>query len=336
MAGSPSGAAFHRHPVQCGRNVRVGALARASPTSSCPPRRLRPGRQPQPPGRRRDGTRHDQRGRTLLQASAPASRCADRQRRAGHRRRRPARAGDHGPVPSSGESPDLQVTGPEFELRALPVPGPVRQEIHGRQNDTVSPRPKPYSPTAADLQAFAGRYESGEIRSVFQMVPGKDGLVMRFELSPDKALEFRPVDRDAFQARQDDGALPSGQGRKGRGLRLQQSGGPQRIKFTGWAAAPNIAVSARGRLSSGRDQTGSGQERPRRPARCRTSTQGCRSGRTGGELKVLRRDSAKRSEAWRFKCEPIHGPKGPGSRFMPTDARNPRRSGRRAPRYSPP
>jgi hypothetical protein len=32
------------------------------------------------------------------------------------------------------------------------------------------------------------------------MVPGKGGLVMRLELSPDKALEFRPVDRDAFQA----------------------------------------------------------------------------------------------------------------------------------------
>jgi hypothetical protein len=32
------------------------------------------------------------------------------------------------------------------------------------------------------------------------MVPGKEGLVMRLELSPDKALEFRPVERDAFQA----------------------------------------------------------------------------------------------------------------------------------------
>lgn len=31
------------------------------------------------------------------------------------------------------------------------------------------------------------------------MVPGKDGLVMRFDRSPDKALEFKPVDRDTFQ-----------------------------------------------------------------------------------------------------------------------------------------
>jgi CubicO group peptidase (beta-lactamase class C family) len=61
-------------------------------------------------------------------------------------------------------------------------------------------RAQPYSPTAADLQTFAGRYESDEIGSVIQMAPGKEGLVMRFDLSPDKALEFRPVDRDAFQA----------------------------------------------------------------------------------------------------------------------------------------
>ena len=31
------------------------------------------------------------------------------------------------------------------------------------------------------------------------MLPGKGGLVMRFELSPEKALEFKPVDRDTFQ-----------------------------------------------------------------------------------------------------------------------------------------
>jgi hypothetical protein len=30
-------------------------------------------------------------------------------------------------------------------------------------------------------------------------VPGKDGLVMRFEPSPDKALQFKPVTRDTFQ-----------------------------------------------------------------------------------------------------------------------------------------
>jgi hypothetical protein len=30
------------------------------------------------------------------------------------------------------------------------------------------------SPTAADLKAFAGRYEGDEIKAIFQMAPGKD------------------------------------------------------------------------------------------------------------------------------------------------------------------
>jgi CubicO group peptidase (beta-lactamase class C family) len=60
-------------------------------------------------------------------------------------------------------------------------------------------RAQPFAPTADDLQAFVGRYESDEVGSVFQMVPGKDGLVMRFELSPDHALPLSPVARDTFQ-----------------------------------------------------------------------------------------------------------------------------------------
>jgi hypothetical protein len=60
-------------------------------------------------------------------------------------------------------------------------------------------RPAPYAPTAADLQAFAGRYESEEIGSIFRIVPGKNNLVMRLEISPNIALELSPVERDAFQ-----------------------------------------------------------------------------------------------------------------------------------------
>jgi CubicO group peptidase (beta-lactamase class C family) len=86
----------------------------------------------------------------------------------------------------------------EFELHFLSQDQFELKSMEGKT--TRYRRAQPYLPTAADLQAFAGRYESDEIGSVFQMVPGKDGLVMRFELSPDKALEFRPVDRDAFQA----------------------------------------------------------------------------------------------------------------------------------------
>jgi CubicO group peptidase (beta-lactamase class C family) len=85
----------------------------------------------------------------------------------------------------------------EFEVHFLSQDQFELKSMEGKT--TRYRRAQPYSPTAADLQAFAGRYESDEIGSVFQVVPGKDGLVMRFDLSPDKALEFRPADRDAFQ-----------------------------------------------------------------------------------------------------------------------------------------
>ena len=60
-------------------------------------------------------------------------------------------------------------------------------------------RPAPYAATADDLRAFAGRYESGEIGSIFQVVPGKNSLSIRLEISPNIALELSPVERDTFQ-----------------------------------------------------------------------------------------------------------------------------------------
>ena len=60
-------------------------------------------------------------------------------------------------------------------------------------------RAQPYAPTAADLAAFAGRYESDELRAVLQITPGKDALMSRLNDSPASVLEFRPVDRDTFQ-----------------------------------------------------------------------------------------------------------------------------------------
>ncbi|HYP26106.1 MAG TPA: serine hydrolase [Blastocatellia bacterium] len=86
----------------------------------------------------------------------------------------------------------------EFELHFVSKDQFELKSMEGQT--TRYRRAQPYSPTAADLQALAGRYESDEVGSVLQMVPGKDGLVMRLELSPDRALEFRPVDRDTFQA----------------------------------------------------------------------------------------------------------------------------------------
>jgi len=60
-------------------------------------------------------------------------------------------------------------------------------------------RAQPYAPTAADLAAFAGRYESDELRAILQMTPGKEALMGRLNDSPAPVLEFRPVDRDTFQ-----------------------------------------------------------------------------------------------------------------------------------------
>ena len=60
-------------------------------------------------------------------------------------------------------------------------------------------RAQSYAPTAADLAAFAGRYESDELRAVLQMTPEKEALMSRLNDSPATVLEFRPVDRDTFQ-----------------------------------------------------------------------------------------------------------------------------------------
>ena len=91
-------------------------------------------------GAARGGSRPEQQGGAVLQRADGRAAAPDRQQRqVGHRRRRPARAGDDRPVPQSARQLVLQVTG---RVRtALPVPGPVRAEIHGGADDTVSPRP---------------------------------------------------------------------------------------------------------------------------------------------------------------------------------------------------
>jgi CubicO group peptidase (beta-lactamase class C family) len=60
-------------------------------------------------------------------------------------------------------------------------------------------RAQPYAPTAADLQAFAGRYESDELGAVLEMSPGKDGLKGRANDSSAALPEFKPVAPDTFQ-----------------------------------------------------------------------------------------------------------------------------------------
>lgn len=49
------------------------------------------------------------------------------------------------------------------------------------------------------LLIFAGRYKSDELMAVFEMTPGKDGLLGRANDAPGAPLVFKPVDRDTFQ-----------------------------------------------------------------------------------------------------------------------------------------
>ncbi len=59
-------------------------------------------------------------------------------------------------------------------------------------------RAQPHTHTAAELRAFDGRYESPELGTVFEIVPGANGLAMRFEGSPERSLELAPVERDTY------------------------------------------------------------------------------------------------------------------------------------------
>ena len=85
----------------------------------------------------------------------------------------------------------------EFELHFVSQDQFELKSMEGKT--TRYRRAQPYAPTAADLKAFEGRYESEEMRSVFQVAPGKDGLMIRLNDSPAPGFEFKPVDRDTFQ-----------------------------------------------------------------------------------------------------------------------------------------
>lgn len=85
----------------------------------------------------------------------------------------------------------------EFELNFLSQDQFELKSMEG--NTTRYRRARPYAPTVAELTAFAGRYESDELRAVFQMTPGTDGLMVRLNDSPSRSSELAPVDRDTFQ-----------------------------------------------------------------------------------------------------------------------------------------
>ncbi len=57
----------------------------------------------------------------------------------------------------------------------------------------------PFAPSSDELAAYAGLYESDELKCIFQVEATKEGLMLWVNRTPDKQLEFKPVDRDTFQ-----------------------------------------------------------------------------------------------------------------------------------------
>lgn len=83
----------------------------------------------------------------------------------------------------------------EFVLHFL---SPDELELRSMEGVTTRyRRAQPYAPTAAELEAFAGHYESDELRAVFDVTGAGSGLSIR--LNGSQTLEFAPVDRDTFQ-----------------------------------------------------------------------------------------------------------------------------------------
>ncbi len=59
-------------------------------------------------------------------------------------------------------------------------------------------RAQPWTPTPADLKAVDGRYTSVDLGTVFEILPGARGVVMRSESAPEKAVELEPVAPDTY------------------------------------------------------------------------------------------------------------------------------------------
>jgi CubicO group peptidase (beta-lactamase class C family) len=84
-----------------------------------------------------------------------------------------------------------------FELRFL---SPDQFELVSMEGTTTRyRRAQPFTPTDADLQAMAGRYDSDELKAVIRLTPGKGGLMGRINDTPGPSVPFSPVDRDTFQ-----------------------------------------------------------------------------------------------------------------------------------------
>ncbi|HYR28877.1 MAG TPA: serine hydrolase, partial [Thermoanaerobaculia bacterium] len=85
----------------------------------------------------------------------------------------------------------------EFTLQFLSADQFELKSMEGKT--TRYRRAQAYAPTAADLQSFAGRYSSDEVGAVFALTAGSDSIVVSFEHAPNRRIELKPADRDAFQ-----------------------------------------------------------------------------------------------------------------------------------------
>lgn len=86
----------------------------------------------------------------------------------------------------------------DFELQFL---SPDRLEIKTKDGVTSRyRRAKGYSPSLDDLKGYLGRFRSDELLAGFEITSGRDSLMVRANESPKAIAEFRPIERDVFQA----------------------------------------------------------------------------------------------------------------------------------------
>ena len=85
----------------------------------------------------------------------------------------------------------------DFELHFLSPNGFERKTMEGKI--VRYRRGRPFAPKPDELKAFAGRFGSVEIGTVFRMEPKGNQLVMSLEHAPARRLELKPVDEDTFQ-----------------------------------------------------------------------------------------------------------------------------------------
>lgn len=87
-------------------------------------------------------------------------------------------------------------SGDRFELRFT---GPDTFEIVSMEGEvTRYRRAEPWSPTAAELEALVGRYESADLSATFDVVTVDGGVRVHLN-GGDEAVPLTPVSRDVFQ-----------------------------------------------------------------------------------------------------------------------------------------